>query len=226
MFDPASDGVTNICAPARLLRAYSSLPFIAYVPLTIDAMRAVAELAKFGLGEVILARVNDSAIELREIVEGVSTSPLTTEFLDRLRPSLSHLPCSIVHAFEDLFRYPHKYASAQDLAVAASTTVSCLYHSFQGTGLPSPKRLLIAARLLRGYRYLVEQRLSVREVAVRVGYHHTRLFAEHTVAVFGLGPSKLRMQTCAATTLVRLERWVSDPASPVGSLENAQSSES
>lgn len=216
LFDPEADGVMNLDAVTDLIRRYPSLPFVAYVALTRPAFRAVAQLSKQGLEDVVLVRLDDNPPVLRELVRRAGCAPLVMEFLQLIRPELDALPPPISRCVEHLFHQPHRFASAQDLALASGSTLSCLYRSFRCARLYSPKRSLIAARVLRGYAYLTQRdfAFSVREAAAKCGYRHTRIFADHTAEVLGSTPSRLRNGNPHPDVLEAVRAWlVSDSVS-------------
>jgi AraC-like DNA-binding protein len=208
LFDPSAGGMMNVASAVRLLQAYPSLPFIAYVLVDGASLHAVAELSKAGLEDVVLVRVDDSLTELREKIERFRTNPLTGEFVTRLRPLLATFPNGIEYAVEHLFKYPERYPGVHELAVRSGVTVSCLYRSFEAASLASPKKFLTAARVLRGYYYLMQPTFSVKDIALKAGYRKTRVFAQHVAEVFGVGPSSLRTSSQTPDALEPLMKWL------------------
>ena len=60
VLDPSADGSLNVGAVAGLLKRYPSLPLIAYVTLNAPAFKAIAQLGKLGLEDVVLHRFDDA----------------------------------------------------------------------------------------------------------------------------------------------------------------------
>lgn len=207
VIDPSAAGAGSVVDLQQMFSAYPSIPVLAYVPLTPSAFRAVAELSKVGLGEVILYAHEDSAERLRAMLEMVGSSPLTGRMLLGLRPKLDLLPLELAKSVEEMFEQPHRYESAYDLAVTAKLPTSRLYREFQNVRLASPKKVLIAARLLRGYGYLSDPGHSVRGVARKIGYGKPRVFALQTNGVFGVNPSRLRAHVSEDKAVSRLLEW-------------------
>lgn len=205
--DPSTAGAGSFAEFQQLFNAYPSLPVLAYVPLTPAAFRAVAELSKVGLEEVILYSHEDSAERLRSILDRVRASPLTGQMLQGLRPKLDLLPLVLTKSIEEMFEEPHRYVSAHDLAVKARLPVSRLYRSFHSVELASPKKVLIAAKLLRGFTYFSDPGHSVRGVSRRLGYRKSRIFADQSNEVFGMNPSRLRTHVSGDTVVRRLIEW-------------------
>jgi AraC-like DNA-binding protein len=191
LIDPSADGASKTVEFQRITAAYPSLPILAYVPLTPAAFKAVAQLSAVGLEHVILYSHDDSADRLISTIDKVRSSPLTDRFLAALEPALAELPLSIAKAVEELFAEPHRYPNAQDIAASANVSLVRLYRAFQSAGFAAPRKVVIAARLLRAYRHLTDPGQSVGGVASKLAYRSPRIFAEHTHEVFGMNPSRL-----------------------------------
>ena len=208
ILDPLADGIMNISAVAGLLTKYPSLPLVAYVALGAAAFNAVAQLSRLGLEDVVLHRFDDAPEKFRERVEKVQVNPLTRQVLAVLAPSLAQMPLPVASAVGDMFAQPHRYTSALDLAVGAGVPIVRLYRNLQLANLGPPKKLLIAARLLRGYGYLRDPGYSVLDVSVKLGYRSTRIFAHHAVSVFGLTPSRVRNRLPEAEAIKTVLAWL------------------
>lgn len=207
VIDPSAQGAGSLVELQQLFVAYPSIPVLAYVPLTPAAFRAVADLSKVGLEETILYSHEDAAEHLRPVLDRVCASPLTGRMLQGLQPKLSLLPLTLAKSVEEMFEEPHRYASAHDLAVTAKLPTSRLYRSFQSVDLASPKKVLIAAKLLRGYGYLADPGHSVQGVARKLGYRKPRIFTDQAMDVFGFRPSRLRAHVSDEVALSRLLEW-------------------
>jgi len=208
ILDPAAEGVMNVEAVEGLLKRYPSLPVVAYVVLNQASFGAIVQLSRHGLANVVLQRFEDSPQRFRETVERARGNPLKRKLLDALEPQLGLLPVKLVTAVNEMFEWPHRYASAQDVALKAEMSALKLYRSFSVAGLGSPRRLLRAAKLLKAVGYLGDRGYSVRDVAKKVGYRNSRIFAEHTVDVFGLTPSRVRSHLAPETAVERLIAWL------------------
>ncbi len=207
LVDPSCDGSRSATQFERIRRAFPSLPIIAYVPLTAVAFRAVAQLSHLGLEHVILYSHDDSPERMRAVIDMVTSSPLTERFIERLRPHLDRLPLAISNAIRAMFAEPHRYPSAQDIAVAANVSIVRLYRSFQNAGLAPPRKMVVAARMLRGYVYLCDPGQSVRGISAKLAYGNPRIFAEHTTEVFGLNPSRVRAFLSEDKVVTKLLSW-------------------
>lgn len=208
ILDPAADGVMNVEAVETLLRRYPSLPVVAYVFLNQASFGAIAQLSRAGLQHVILQRFEDSPKKFRDTVEHARGNPLKRRLIEGIRPQLSLLPVRLVRTVDEMFDSPHRYRSAQDVAIAAQMSTLRLYRAFSVAGLGSPRRVLRAAKLLKAIGYLADRGYSVGDVAKKVGYRSSRIFAEHTLDVFGLTPSRVRSHLAPEDAVEKLSTWL------------------
>ena len=208
LIDPSADGSRSTTEFERVTSAYPSLPFIAYVPLTAAAFRAVAQLSQLGLEHVILYSHDDSSERMMAVIDKVRSSPLTERFIEALRPRLERLPLAIGNAVREMFAEPHRYPSAQDIAVSANVSIVRLYRSFQSADLAPPRKMVVAARMLRGYTHLSDPGQSIRGVSAKLAYRNSRIFAEHTTEVFGLNPSRVRAFLSEDQVVTKLLEWM------------------
>jgi len=212
MVDPSWEAVSRKVEFERIANSYPSLPVIAYVPLTPAAFRSVAELSKLGLQHVILYSHDDSAEHLVATIDRVRSSPLTDRFLGTLRPQLSRMPVPIVKVVEEMFAEPHKYPSAQELAIGAHVSLVKLYRAFRKAQFASPKKMLQAARLLRAFAHLRDPGQSILGVSKKLAYGNPRILAGHAYEVFGVNPSRMRTHLTEEQVIATLRVFVAKEA--------------
>jgi len=212
ILDPSADGTLNVGAVAGLLKRYPSLPLIAYVTLHAPAFKAIAQLGKLGLEDVVLHRFDDAPDRFRERVEQVEGNSLSHRLIEELSGSLRQLPRLLLVTVENLFEQPHRYMSALDLAMEGIAIVS-VYRNLDAAGLGSPKRLLVAAKVLRGFSYLRDPGYSVLDVSIKLGYKTARIFSHHWVAVFGQTPARVRNRLSDDEAIASVLRWIRAPES-------------
>jgi methylphosphotriester-DNA--protein-cysteine methyltransferase len=82
-----------------------------------------------------------------------------------------------------------------------------LYRSFQDARLAPPRKMVVAARMLRAYVHLSDPGQSVRGVSIKLAYRNSRTLAEHMHEVFGLNPSRLRVFLSEDQVVARLLEW-------------------
>jgi AraC-like DNA-binding protein len=225
ILDPAADGIMNVGAVAGLLKRYPSLPLIAYVTLHAPQFSAVAQLGRLGLKEVVLHRFDDEPEGFKERVERLEGNALTHDVIEALRTRLSQIPRQLSVTVENLFEQPHRYTSAFDLAMEAGIAIVSVYRNLDSARLGSPKRLLIAAKVLRGFGYLRDPGYSVLDVSIKLGYKTARIFSQHWVSVFGETPARVRTRLTDEAAIAAVLEWLragddgsldDDPGHPPG----------
>ena len=209
--DPSADGVMNVDAIATLLNRFPSLPIIGYVTLNPRAFGAIAQLSRRGLQHVVLHRFDDSRERLQQTIARVRVNPSSQRLLALLAPALQLVPLAVARAIKDMFERPHRYGSVLDLATSAGVPPVSVYRYLDGAIFASPKKLLVAARLVRSLAYLRDPGYSVREVAAKLGYRHPRILTSHIIEVFGITPSRLRTRLTEDDALALLVRWMDIP---------------
>ena len=136
--------------------------------------------------------------------------------MNRLTPILRHVPLSLSRAVADMFERPHRYTSVLELATKAGMPPVSVYRYLDTVRLGSAKKLLIAARLSRGLTYLKDPGYSVREISIKLGYRHARIFTAHVLEVFEMPPSRLRSRMTEEDALAHLIRWLDLPETRPG----------
>ena len=211
VFNPAADGTLDVTRACKLIRRFSSIPFIAYVPLDAPFARGIAHMSNDGLQDLVVLRANDSPMHFRETLTRVSSVRELGEMVDALQPWLMRLPATLTQVLIDTLRQPHRYSSAEAIAAAAGMTVSALYRAFRNAHMNSPKSFVVGAHVFRGYLYLKDIGFSVRDIAAKLGYTHPRIFAHQTESVLGEPPSKIRHSLEMEIAVQRLVNWFTSP---------------
>ena len=97
---------------------------------------------------------------------------------------------------------------ALDLGMEAGVAIVSVYRNLDAAQLGSPKRLLVAAKVLRGFGYLRDPGYSVLDVSVKLGYKTARIFSDHWVSVFGITPARVRTRLTDAAAIESVLRWL------------------
>ncbi|MDP9277966.1 MAG: hypothetical protein M3P00_00960 [Gemmatimonadota bacterium] len=221
ILDPSADGIMNVSAVAGLLKRYPSLPLIAYVTLNAPAFNAVAQLGRMGLEDVVLHHFDDVPERFRERVEQVEGNALTHSVIEAIADRLKQLPRQLSVTVENLFDQPHRYMSALDLGMEAGIAIVSVYRNLDTAQLGSPKRLVIAAKVLRGFGYLRDPGYSVLDVSIKLGYKSARIFSQHWVSVFGVTPARVRTRLSDDEAIESVLRWLRAPGDDSALVEEA-----
>jgi AraC-like DNA-binding protein len=206
VLDPCATGGDGVADVVGFLSRHPSVPVVTYVTLTPASLRAVVELARHGLQQVVLHRFDDDPPRFRELLARQAGDALTEELLAALAPALRRLPPALAGAVKRMFRRPHLVWNAQDLAAAAGMPRRTLYRQLAAAGFASPRRLVQAARLLRAYVYLRDPGNLVEDVVVKLRYGSSHAFVRHTREACGLTPSALRRDVEGAEFVALLRR--------------------
>ena len=113
------------------------------------------------------------------------------------------LPAKLLHS-----AWPYLYRQALDLGMEAGIAIVSVYRNLDTAQLGSPKRLLIAAKVLRGFGYLRDPGYSVLDVSIKLGYKAPRIFSEHWVSVFGVTPARVRTRITDEAAIESVLRWL------------------
>lgn len=208
----------------QLMVAYPSLPVIAYVPFTTQSFTTVTQLAQTGLQHVVLYSHDDDLPRFQALIDQVKTSPLTVRVIYALRPKLTMLPLRLTKAVENLFEEPHRYPNAQDLATESAISLVRVHRAFREAGLATPKKIFIAAKMLKAYSYLGDPGHSVNAVSKKLGYRHTRILSDHSNELFGLNPSRLHTYLTEDQVVEKILASVDGSPLPAASRETSQGS--
>jgi AraC-like DNA-binding protein len=209
VFSPAADGTMDVSRACKLIRRFSSIPFVAYVPLDASFARGIAHMSNDGMQDLVVVRANDTPERFREVLLRVSAMPELSVLVGSLEKWLCQLPSSLTQVLIDALRQPHRYPCAETIATSAGMTVSALYRSFRSARLNSPKSFVVGAHVFRGYIYLKDIGFSVRDIAAKLGYTHPRIFAHQIECVFGERPSRVRRTMGMDDAVQRLVLWFS-----------------
>jgi len=86
-----------------------------------------------------------------------------------------------------------------------------LYREFARANLVSPKRIIVAAKLLHACRYLHDADQSIEVVAGKVGYGQASILVLHSLQVLGVTPSAIRSELGKMTFHRRMAAWLKPP---------------
>jgi AraC-like DNA-binding protein len=192
--DPAATGSVEVEALETLRRQYPSLPVVVYTSLAPSGIKAIVRLAKSGVEHVVLSRFDDEPRKFLEIIEGIPAFALGDRMLQELAGPLSCLPVVVVRAIDQLFRSPARFRNAQDLAEAAGMNLRTLYRNLEPAGIFSARSLVVSARLLRAYAYLMDPGRSIKDVAAKAGYHSPWQLSQQMREMAGLTTEQVRKE--------------------------------
>jgi AraC-like DNA-binding protein len=209
--DPVSDGALRLDEITNLLERYPSLPVLVYTTLVPGALKAASELARRGVHQMIIHRFDDSPARFKEVLDRTPCYRLGGGVLDALAEALGDLPAPLARAVEQLFEKPHLFSGAVDLISMSGIPAPRLYRRLKAVRILSPRRLFIAARVLRGYAYMRDPGYTVGDIAAKLGYSDPRVFTRHTLLALSMRPTEVRKRLQDDELVSRLVEWIYTP---------------
>lgn len=184
--EPRKDGALRVL---RFARRYPMTPLIAWGEL--DA-RAILRLGKAGARDVIPSPHATNEALVREVVLGALGPGLSATLVRRLRRRASPEAVELVRRAAAT---PSLALRAPELAAQYGMSGSTLERRCERWGAPSPGRLLLWVRVLRGMAWLREPGRSVASVAGQLGYSSGAAFGRAVEATVGGRAARLRGDT-------------------------------
>jgi AraC-like DNA-binding protein len=211
--DPTVNNVFEASELMRVLRRFPSTPMIAYTSITPTTMRAMPILMRRGLRDLVLHPDDDHRRRILRIMAGSAIPNLVVQLQTALSAQLASLPPIIASVIRYALEHPQAYPSVSVLIQATGYPKSTFHAFLRNSGIGSPKRLCIVARLAHAVTYLRDSGASVTDVATKLGYPYVHHLVRHTQQALGVQPHRLRPQyqegaLTDAEIVTRLLAWV------------------
>jgi AraC-like DNA-binding protein len=206
--DPSLDNPPATPTIVRILEEFPSVAVVIYGPLSPTTVRVVRDLSKRGLYEIVLSEFDDTPAHIGLLLDGIPPSRLVPLLFFHIQDELSRLPPNVGKRIRSVFESPFMIRSVEELATFTNLSRTLLYEAFENAGLGSPKRLIIAARLLRAYVYLCDPGHAFRFVVKKTGFVEYRALRSHLVNAFGMPVSQLRQCEDQGLLVRRLVAWM------------------
>jgi len=190
---------------ARMVREFPRVPAVALLTSTESrATAALLSLGEHGVRTLVDAREPAGWRTLRTLV---SSGPpdIDAKAIRAIRDDLDDASAPTMRFFDTLFTMPRSMTTvlefARHLAVVPTTFVS----RFVRQGVPTPKRYLAAARLVRAAHLLENPGYSITQVAFLMEYSSPQSFSRHVSGVLQLGAAEFR-RAHTGDSMLRLMR--------------------
>lgn len=190
---------------ARMVREFPRVPAVALLTSTESrATAALLSLGEHGVRTLVDAREPAGWRTLRTLV---SSGPpdIDAKAIRAIRGDLDDASAPTMRFFDTLFTMPRSMNTvlefARHLAVVPTTFVS----RFVRQGVPTPKRYLAAARLVRAAHLLENPGYSITQVAFLMEYSSPQSFSRHVSGVLQLGAAEFR-RAHTGESMLRLMR--------------------
>ncbi len=177
----------------RLRQFFPSLPLLVYTELAPATARVLLELGRAGIRRVVVHRFEDAPGSLRQALLAELEHSASQQVIQAMSEILRDLPTEVRQALEATLHAPGDGPSVTAMAERAQLTRRTCERMFTKVGLPSPRTVMVLARLLYAHRLLLDPGYTVEDVALKLGYSKTKTLQMHLRAVFGLTAGELRV---------------------------------
>lgn len=180
---------------ARLVREFPRVPAVALLTTTQPTTtRALLALGQHGVRALVDAREPSGWRDLRQIVSGDASGQFEAHAFAVIRDDLRDAPADCWRFFETLFCSPASVSTVQQVARINGVLPTTFMSRFFRFRLPTPKRYLAFARLVRAARLFENPGLSVTHVSNHLEYSSPQSFSRHVNLLMHLTPMAFRRQ--------------------------------
>ena len=178
----------------RLRVLFPSLPLILYTPaLTPELVPVLLAMGKCGIKQVVLSGTEDHPSHLRSVLAAEKLHAASQRLFDQLNVALASLPSELRWVLENTLRTPGAVQTIQQMAAQARVDRGTCTRWFARAGLPSPRKILAAARVLYAHRLLQDPGFTIEDVAKRLGYAQAKTLQQHARTYLGLTAGEMRL---------------------------------
>jgi AraC-like DNA-binding protein len=197
----------------RLRLFFPSLPLLVYTDLTPANAGVLLQLGRAGIRRVVVYRFEDTPGALRSALLSELEQSASQQVMQALAPTLHGLPSELRVALETMLHTSGDGPTVTALADRAQLTRRTCERWFTKVGLPSPRTVMVLARLLYAHRLLLDPGYTVEDVALKLGYSKPKTLQMHLRAVFGSTAGELRVSLTTEEALeVVTNRYFVPPA--------------
>jgi len=183
-------GVTEI---ERLRFLFPSLPILIYTSLVPETAEVLLALGRLGIRRALFARFDDAPHILRHALQQELEHTAFRQVTRTLGALLDTLPGQLRWALETTLQSPETASTVSSMAERARVGRRTCERWFARSGLPTPRMVLVVARLLYAHRLLLDPGFTVDDVAAKLGYTRTRTMQAHLREVFGMTAGEMRL---------------------------------
>ena len=197
----------------RLRVLFPSLPLILYTPvMTPELAPVLLAMGKCGITQVVLSPTEDHPKRLRDLLSEEAMQSASHRLLDQLAPALAPLPPELRWVLSESMRTPGAVQTIQQVAAQARVDRGTCARWFARAGLPSPRDILAAARVLYAHRLLKDPGFTIEDVAKRLGYAQAKTLQQHARKYLGLTAGEMRLSLTADEATARIVERFLTPA--------------
>jgi len=178
---------------AALVREFPRVPtFALLTEVNRSTPQAMLSLGSTGVRQLVDVRDAEGWCELRTRLLSTRGEDIQRRALSELAIDLSGVSEDCWRFFEALFIVPPRVSTVRGLAQALDVVPSTLMSRFFRARLPTPKRYLACARLVRAARLFENAGFSVANVANHLDYSSPQSFGRHVRRLMNLTAAEFR----------------------------------
>ena len=189
----AKYGLHSSARMAAMVREFPRVPAMALLTETqYTTPQSLLALGQLGVRILIDARQPSGWQVLRDILAAERSNDLQRTVLGHLSADLAGAPNDCWRFFELLFSQSPRVHTVRQLSRHLCILPSTLMSRFFRAHLPTPKRYLALARLIRAARLFENPGLSVASVANYLDYSSPQSFGRHIRTLMEISPVTFR----------------------------------
>lgn len=216
--DPKDGPGVGIREIERLRQMFPSLSLLIYTALTPETAELLLALGRVGIRRAIFFRFDDAPSSLRQALHSEAEHTVLRKVVRSLAERLEALPYQLRTAFEVTLTSSIEVPTVALMAARARLGRRTCERLFARSGLPSPRMVLIVARLLYAHRLLLDPGFTVEDVATKIGFGRARPMQAHLREVFGLTAGEMRLSLTPDDALhIVMARYFDEPLRQVAS---------
>jgi AraC-like DNA-binding protein len=191
--DPVLGGEPRSHEIERLRLLFPSLPLLVYTALEPRTAGVLLTLGRSGVKRAVFHLFDDSPVAFRAALTAELEQSASQQLMQSMGGVLGELPEQLRAGLEAMLCVGVGAGTVSDLAFRAQLERRTCERWFERAGLPSPKVVLTALRLLYAHRLLLDPGHTVEDVALKLGYGKAKTMQTHCREVFGLTAGDLRI---------------------------------
>ncbi len=197
---------------SRMIREIPRIPTVAILSSeTPQTLEMVLRLGREGIRKVVDVRSPQGWKQLRTILVDERGDWIECAILERLRQARRSMTQESWTFFEMLVRQSARVGSVRELAEKLEILPSTLMSRFYRAGLPTPKRYLAIARLVRAAYLCENSGFSIANVANHLEYSSPQSFGRHVKSIMGVTGLQFRQDFSGISMLDFFERQLVRP---------------
>lgn len=189
---------------ASLVREFPRIPAVALLSeFEVRTPHAVLALGQCGVRRLVDVRQAAGWRELRGTLMADAGDVGQRSILGQLAIDLAGVPSDCWLFFETIFTCSPRLGNVRQLARHLDVTASTLMSRFFRAGVPTPKRYLAMARLVRAARLFENSGFSIANVANHLDYSSPQSFGRHVRTLLHITAGEFRERYDCANMFTR-----------------------